>query len=806
MGASTDPNGVSLFHRLVTDSPPPARDVRSFWAYLLQIVGALTLAAPALAGRFLVNPWSDQYIAGYAFREYAAATLKAAGSFPQWNPYLFGGMPYIAAMHGDIFYPTFLLRMILPTDVAMTWGMILHLMLAGICTVAFLRAQGLGMAAAAVGGIAYMMSGQVASLVSPGHDGKLFISALLPLTLLVLTYGMRDGKRWAWGVLSLVIGLGVLTPHPQLFQYLLLASGGWALVLAFAPLDGTPLPRTVAVQRLGWALGAVLLGGLIGAVQFAPVREYVAWSPRAGGRDYEYATSFSMPPEELISAWIPQFSGILEAYWGRNPLKLHSEYLGVVTLLLAGLAFGSTTEVRQRGLRRFAIGVGVISLFWALGGYTPFYQLVYAIVPGAKFFRAPSTIYFVTTFAVALLAALGVQRVADGRVSMRAVMVWGGVGTLSAVLALTGALGNLAASVAIPQRLDAVDANRAALAFGGWRVLAFAALATFTLWQTVTARLPRHAVVWAFALFMIGDSWTVERRYWQFSEPAARIYGDDDITRYLAKQDAPGRVIAAPIAGTGVPHDPFLSGDAFMSHRVRTVLGYHGNEIGRYQRLGNKDAGWSQIANPAFWQLANARWFYTDSDSLPIPGATRVVGPIQNAAGSRVSLFQLPGANPLAWVAPQMARYPDDAVAQAVMAPNFPTYSLALFDTSAKIDAGPAAAIPAPLALQVTTTAYAPGAISLALSAPAPAGSALVVSENYFPGWTATVDGKVTAIDRVNLSLIGVPLPAGAQRVELRFADPAYATGKVITLVALAAAMLLAIAGVVTERRRGAHA
>ena len=60
--------------------------------------------------------------------------LRAGQGFPLWNPYLMGGMPYVAAMHGDIFYPTFLLRLLLPTDVAMTWGFVLHLMLAGVFT------------------------------------------------------------------------------------------------------------------------------------------------------------------------------------------------------------------------------------------------------------------------------------------------------------------------------------------------------------------------------------------------------------------------------------------------------------------------------------------------------------------------------------------------------------------------------------------------------------------------------------------------------------------------------------------------
>src|SRR4029077_18306058 len=121
--------------------------------------------------------------------------------------------------------------------------------------------------------------------------------------------------------------------HPQLLQYTLLACGAFAFFLAFAELeqpDGSRLrlDRRTAVRRLLFALGAVVLGGLMGAVQFLPVREYVPFSPRAGGRDYDYATSFSLPIEEMINFYLPEFSGILDKYWGRNNIHLHSEYLG----------------------------------------------------------------------------------------------------------------------------------------------------------------------------------------------------------------------------------------------------------------------------------------------------------------------------------------------------------------------------------------------------------------------------------------------------------------------------------------------
>jgi uncharacterized membrane protein YfhO len=77
-----------------------------------------------------------------------------------------------------------------------------------------------------------------------------------------------------------------------------------------------------------------------------------------------------------------------------------------------------------------------------------------------------------------------------------------------------------------------------------------------------------------------------------------------------------------------------------------------------------------------------------------------------------------------------------------------------------------------------------------------------VVSENYYPGWTATVDGKPAGIGRVDYSFIGVDLPAGARSVALAFTSRAYETGKVITWLAIGIGLLLTAAGAWTDRRR----
>ena len=326
------------------------------WASLVYGILTLSLAYPALVGQFLVNPGSDQYKAGFAFREFAARTLRDTGHFPLWNPYLFGGLPYVAAMHGDIFYPTFLLRMVMPTDVAMTLGFAIHIFLAGLFAYGFFRAVGYGFYGALIGGIAYMMGGQIASLASPGHDGKLFVSALFPLALWMLFLGFRKGKAWSWGVFALTMGLAVLSPHPQLLQYMLLACGAYSLFLAFAPMDEQVLPRAASLRRLAAAFASVLIGVAIGAIQYLPVIAYVPWSPRVGGLPgYEAATSYAWPPEELINVYLPQFSGLLNAYWGRNGVHHHSEYVGVVVLMLLGAGLSNCAPIGTRATFIFGL-------------------------------------------------------------------------------------------------------------------------------------------------------------------------------------------------------------------------------------------------------------------------------------------------------------------------------------------------------------------------------------------------------------------------------------------------------------------
>ena len=776
------------------------------WAALVYALCTIALGYPALTGEFLVNPNSDMFNTGYAYRAFGAEELRSTGDFAQWNAYILGGIPYIAAQHGDIFYPTFVLRLLLPVDVAITWSFLGHLFLAGLFTFGFVRALGFAFWPALLAGVAYMMSGQVASLVSPGHDGKMFVSALAPLLLWMIIRAVRDGRAWAWGMIALTTGLAILTPHYQMVYYLALFCVPFTLWIA---LKGSvePVPRPVAVGRVLLACGAAALGLAIAALAFLPFYHYLDFAARGTARGYEYATSYSMPPEEMLNFYLPHFSGLIEEYWGRNPLKFHGEYVGAVVLILAGVAFGAAG--RRKEVWFWGIAAAIATLV-ALGGHTPFYRLWY-LLPMMKVVRAPAMIFYIAQLAIAVFAAIGLERLLREGVQRRYLIGWGAFALVVLVLAGGGALTTFAQSISPSERYDFIAQHTRSLIGGAVRSFIFAAACIAVMWAVATKRLGGVRGAAALVALATLDLWSVNRRYFRFSPPARALYGSNAAIQYLQQLEEPGRAIALSL-GEGGFGDPVFTGDALMAHRVRTVTGHQGNELQRWVDL----AGVKSPAPPPnlfkreFRRLTNTRFWITDvelpTEHSQLPGMRfiRRVGPVSNASGREVWLFELEESNPAAWLTPLVAEAGAEAIRATVMDPSFDVRRASLFDSSGAVDGQAVTSAPRPLAIAARTRYLSARDIRVELDTPAPAGSALVVSENWYPGWIARVDGRPATAARADYSFIGVPLPEGARRIELSFFDPVYARGRFITIVALVITTALILGGLVMERRRRA--
>jgi uncharacterized membrane protein YfhO len=93
--------------------------------------------------------------------------------------------------------------------------------------------------------------------------------------------------------------------------------------------------------------------------------------------------------------------------------------------------------------------------------------------------------------------------------------------------------------------------------------------------------------------------------------------------------------------------------------------------------------------------------------------------------------------------------------------------------------------------------------LTLAGSAAAP--TYLVVVENWYPDWHATVDGRTVPVHRADYALLSVVLPPGAREVRLWFASAAYPRGKMVTAVALLAALALLAAPLWSRGRSARH-
>ena len=130
---------------------------------------------------------SDQYSTGWAIRHWGAEQWRRTGHIPLWDPERLSGV-VVAAGFGDLFYPSAWLRLFMPTTIAIDLAFVVHYVLAGFFLYLLLRMLDTSWLGAVVGGTAYQLSGVVVSYASPGHDGKLFVTALFPLMLIGLCW------------------------------------------------------------------------------------------------------------------------------------------------------------------------------------------------------------------------------------------------------------------------------------------------------------------------------------------------------------------------------------------------------------------------------------------------------------------------------------------------------------------------------------------------------------------------------------------------------------------------------------------
>ncbi len=719
------------------------------------------------------------------------------GGVPRWNPYVLGGLPFVDAMHGDTFYPGAWLKFFIPLERALGHKLVWHVFLAGIAMFVFLRSMGNRRDASFLGGLMYMLAPSFVSQVYPGHDAKMYIIAWLPLAFAALEFGMQKATMARFALLGGLMGLLILTSHVQMAYYAYWALGLYFLYRLYDSEDHSF--KAIALRSSLFVM-AVVFALMLGAVQLFPAYKFsTSQSVRTGGErsTYEYATSWSMHPEEVAGMLVPSFQGNtyidtrggsyygVDHYWGKNVFKLNSEYHGLLPMLLALFAMICTQKKR----RWFFLGIAFLSLIYALGADTPFYRLFYALVPGVKVFRAPSMIIFLFAFSIVAMATDFISDLFEGESSLelcdRRILVFGGFLFAAAVVITLGGESFFRTWAGIffhkmPDfRVQTMLANIPFVISDLWRILILSLAALGGLWMFSTKKIGNVGLIALFALVTFIDQSVVCSRFITTVDPntyplRAPVPAIKKIQEKM-REEGPFRVF-----------DPSRPNNYYAMFGISTVSGSHNNELQSYELF----RGPANSHLTKFWVIDRSLYI----EGLALNNFLKVAGVkyllLQNQPGS-IGLVKNEYALPRAFVVHGFVAVPSDTAAVKLLGD-------ASFDpsTTATLEADesdlPFKAATGVSGSVVSDIEYTEWGAEIHCSCTAP--GYLVLSDNYVPYWRAEVDGVDTEIIRANVTFMAVPCDAGDHVVRFIFHSVPYEAGGRLTLFAIALIILILIA------------
>jgi hypothetical protein len=770
---------------------------------------AILYFAPAFfPGRGIFG--TDYLAGGYQFTEFLSHQIRS-GVIPKWVPYVYGGVP-LHANPGSTYFPTRLLLMFILPDSRVFPALILtQFAIGGTGMYLLTRELGVRTWIALVAGLAFMFTGITMSGVYSGHDGRIIVATFAPLVFFCLHRGMSTGRTAPFAGLAATLGFSLLCFQIQSNYYLLIASAAWTLFCAWRY-------RSVGWSRVGARAGKALLAVAfafgLASVNFLPFLDYVGESPRGavGGRGYEYATSFSMPPAEISGLAIPEQQGTLGTYHGKSFFKQHTEYVGalVIALLLLGVVFA-----RLDAYWRFFGITALVALSMSLGGYTPLYKLYFNLLPGVNKFRAPSISFFLVSMSLVVMAALTLEALAGIREgaaeeerAARKAAKGGKVRTnLDLARYLTLGLIGLAVLLLFVSQVISSPMGEAT----GWiRFALFLGIFGFLLWRWVSDRLSSRVLAVALAVLTLADLWVVTRKFFQTVPPPDEVYAPDDVVEYLRSQSNTDRVWVFPYGNQAVYHGFDQVGNNriplrnyLMHFGIEQAGGEHGNQLERY----NKYAGagekvyvdWHNFAaSPAFMSAANIRYIISGLE-IEMFGDSTGGGrkPIEEVyRGPTTIVYRNNMALPRAFLVPEVRVIPNTDSALAFMkSTSWNPGAMAVVDRPI------GESLPSTPSLDsATTVERTPDRVVVRTAANRPA--FLVLADVYAHGWKAWVDERPTPIAITNVAFRGVAVPAGSHTVRFEFDPDALRTGRTISAILFLILTGYGIFFVVVKKRR----
>ena len=772
-------------------------DLKALWAYAILAGLVLLFFYPITFGKVFVSPDS---VAPAGFSKIAAQALQTRHYFPLWNPYTFLGMPSFGSlMFVPGAYPPDPIFGFLNTKLGfpdLTW-LLAHYLLLGFSMYALLRGFGTSRGSSILGALTLALTPNLVAVGAFGHGSQIMTAAYLPLLILLYDRFARRGSWLALSGFAIAAAFQLLRGHVQIVFYSWLALGLYALFLA---VDAFRSGRKgEGVRAIAGLAGGLALAFGLSAFLYLPVHEYSKLSTRGGGEGggagLTYATSWSFSPNEILTFILPGFFGFGGAtYWGTMPFTDYPNYMGIVALVLAIYGAAST---RGR-TRTYLIVLAVVALLMSFGKhFQPLYALLYYHLPFFNKFRVPVMILVLVQFAVAALAALGLDRALTpersqgkdpGSPWMRGALLSlaGGFGLLVAL----NALGPTYREAAIRSRQGFDEARaRAALDMASTDALKaglFLAAALFVIGLARRGRLTRAAASLLVVLIVVVDLWPVDRKIIdpQVGTPVeydANFKATPEIT-FLRSDTTQFRVF------------PLQWNDSrLVAFGIASVLGYHPAKPYLYQAFVDT-AG---IQSFGTLEMLNVKYVLADGY---FPPETKDAAALRH--DGEVKVYEILHTMPRASVIHAVRPVRDDGVALATMRTGgFDPHQEILWSLPA---APPAVGTPS-TPDSVRTLRYDFNDIEYFVSTTAP--GIFLTIEQYDPDWKAFVDGKAVPIERVNYFMRGVPLTPGVHRVRYQYEPKALAEGIRISIASAIVAVLIGLWGVkqlLDDRRRRA--
>jgi len=358
--------------------------------------------------RVLSDGGKDLAIHFLWWRQFGFEQLRE-GNLPLWNPHFLCGTPFLGGFQAGLLYPPNWLYLLLPLPFALNFEMVLHVFLAGAFTYLWGSVRGWGQLSCVLAGMTYMLSGAFFLHLYPGHLPNLDSMAWAPL--IFLAFDLLLGFSWRSGVLlgTFALSMQVLAGHPQY----LLFTGILGLFYMMVNLPGRMDKRKV----IGGVLTIYLGAGLLTAAQlWTGIQAFLECS-RSVPMTFLSAASFSFPPQNLMTAILPDFFGDPSKghYWSQWYFWEGSLFLGCTAFLLALLTLGGEWKRGERPLWICA----VFSLLLAFGAYTPLYKFLYEFLPFFGGMRGVGKFTFLSTLFLAMLCGAGMERWASAWVPFK---------------------------------------------------------------------------------------------------------------------------------------------------------------------------------------------------------------------------------------------------------------------------------------------------------------------------------------------------------------------------------------------------